>query len=79
MGSEMCIRDSYGCVREVDILEDLDIGIQALAAIPVGADSKDIGETDLPVNFGGVTFLPDDHLYADTTGVILSPDALDIE
>ena len=69
----------YGCVREVDILEDLDIGIQALAAIPVGADSKDIGETDLPVNFGGVTFLPDDHLYADTTGVILSPDALDIE
>ena len=38
-----------------------------------GADSKDIGETDLPVNFGGVTFLPDDHLYADTTGVILSP------
>jgi regulator of ribonuclease activity A len=69
----------YGCVREVDILEDLDIGIQALAAIPVVADSKDIGETDLPVNFGGVTFLPDDHLYADTTGVILSPDALDIE
>ena len=58
----------YGCVREVDILEDLDIGIQALAAIPVGADSKDVGETDLPVNFGGVTFLPDDHLYADTTG-----------
>ena len=69
----------YGCVREVDILEDLDIGIQALAAIPVGADHKDVGETDLPVNFGGVTFLPDDHLYADTTGVILSPDALDIE
>ncbi|MGL5198351.1 MAG: ribonuclease E activity regulator RraA, partial [Aeromonas veronii] len=53
--------------------------IQALAAIPVGADSKDVGETDLPVNFGGVTFLPDDHLYADTTGVILSPEALDIE
>ena len=38
-----------------------------------------VKETDLPVNFGGVTFLPDDHLYADTTGVILSPDALDIE
>ena len=69
MGRIVC----YGCVREVDILEDLDIGIQALAAIPVGADSKDVGETDLPVNFGGVTFLPDDHLYADTTGVILSP------
>ena len=27
----------YGAVRQVDDLEDLDIGIQALAAIPVGA------------------------------------------
>ena len=69
----------YGSVREVDRLEELDIGIQALASIPVGADNKEVGDTDLPVNFGGVTFLPDDHLYADTTGVILSPEALDIE
>ena len=27
----------------------------------------------------GVTFLPGDHLYADSTGIIMSPDALDIE
>ncbi|WP_445395622.1 ribonuclease E activity regulator RraA [Zobellella sp. An-6] len=69
----------YGCVREVDALEELDIGIQALASIPVGADDSDIGEQDVPVNFGGVTFLPEDHLYADTTGIILSPEPLDIE
>ena len=70
---------SYGSVREVDALGELDIGIQALASIPVGADDSDTGDTDLPVNFGGVTFLPDDHLYADTTGVILSPEPLDID
>lgn len=69
----------YGCVREVDALEDVDIGIQALASIPVGADDNDIGEQEVPVNFGGVTFLPADHVYADTTGIILSPEALDIE
>ena len=69
----------YGCVREVDALEDLDIGIQALASIPVGADDNDIGELQVPVNFGGVTFLPADYVYADTTGVILSPEPLDIE
>lgn len=69
----------YGCVREVDALEELDIGIQALASIPVGASDSDVGELDIPVNFGGVTFLPEDHLYADTTGVILSPEPLDIE
>lgn len=69
----------YGCVREVDALEETDIGIQALASIPVSADDNNMGELDVPVNFGGVTFLPEDHLYADTTGIILSPEALDIE
>ncbi|MGY5451071.1 ribonuclease E activity regulator RraA [Agarivorans sp. MS3-6] len=70
----------YGCVRDVDALEDLDIGIQALASIPVGADvNEEIGDVNIPVNFGGVTFLPEDHIYADTTGVILSPEPLDIE
>ncbi|KHA58879.1 regulator of ribonuclease activity A [Vibrio variabilis] len=70
---------AYGCVREVDELEDLSIGIHALASIPVGATSQGIGEVDVPVNFGGVTFLPEDYLYADNTGVILSQEPLDID
>ena len=69
----------YGSVREVDALADLEIGIQALASIPVGADDDEIGDSELPVNFGGVTFLPEDNIYADTTGIILSPEPLDIE
>ena len=69
----------YGSVREVDALADLDIGIQALASSPVGADDEESGDSELPVNFGGVTFLPEDHIYADTTGIILSPEPLDIE
>lgn len=69
----------YGCVRDVDALDELDIGIQALASIPVGSDTQLVGNIDVPVNFGGVTFLPDDHLYADNTGVILSQEPIDIE
>ncbi|GEA52016.1 regulator of ribonuclease activity A [Vibrio inusitatus NBRC 102082] len=67
----------YGSVREVDELEDMSIGIQALASIPVGASQTDIGELDVPVNFGGVSFLPEDYLYADNTGIILSQEPLD--
>jgi regulator of ribonuclease activity A len=37
---------------------ELDIGIQALAAIPVGAAGEGIGESDVRVNFGGVTHQP---------------------
>ncbi|ALO35903.1 ribonuclease E activity regulator RraA [Colwellia sp. MT41] len=68
-----------GSVRDVDALEDIDMGIQALVAIPVGASDQSIGETDIAINFAGVTILPDDHIYADNTGIILSPEALDIE
>lgn len=69
----------FGSVRDVDLLEEVDIGIQGLVSIPVGADDRNEGESDVAVNFGGVTFLPDDHVYADNTGIILSPDPLDIE
>ena len=69
----------YGSVRDVDALEEIDIGVQGLVSIPVGASDQMTGESDLAINFGGVTFLPDDHIYADNTGIILSPDALDIE
>ncbi|WP_371186866.1 ribonuclease E activity regulator RraA [Thalassotalea maritima] len=69
----------YGSVREVDQLEDIEIGIQAMLSIPVGADDTDVGEVDVAVNFAGVTILPDDHIYADNTGIILSQDPLDIE
>ncbi|ANO33874.1 ribonuclease E activity regulator RraA [Vibrio breoganii] len=67
----------YGSVREIDELEDMSIGIQALASIPVGASQTDVGELDVPVNFGGVSFLPEDYLYADNTGIILSQEPLD--
>lgn len=69
----------FGSVRDVDALEDIDIGIQCLVSIPVGASDEGIGEGDVAINFGGVTFLPEDHLYADNTGIILSPEPLDIE
>ncbi|WNJ96417.1 ribonuclease E activity regulator RraA [Vibrio ruber] len=69
----------YGCVREVDELEEMNIGIQAMASIPVGAAAQSMGEIDIPVNFGGVTFLPEDYLYADSTGIILSQEPLNTD
>nr|WP_136251565.1 ribonuclease E activity regulator RraA [Ningiella ruwaisensis] len=69
----------YGAVRDVDLLEEFDIGIHAINSIPVAADSREIGDLDIAVNFAGVTFLPEDFIYADGTGIILSPEPLDIE
>ncbi|RZN58684.1 ribonuclease E activity regulator RraA [Avibacterium paragallinarum] len=69
----------YGAVRQIQQLENIDISIQALAPIPVGANSDTQGEVDIPVNFGGVTFFPEDYVYADLTGIILSQEPLDLE
>ena len=69
----------YGAVRQIQQLENLDIGIHALAPIPVSADESSAGESDIPVNFGGVTFFPEDYIYADLTGIILSQELLDLD
>ncbi len=69
----------YGAVRQIQPLENLDIGIHALAPIPVSADESSAGESDIPVNFGGVTFFPEDYIYADLTGIILSQEPLDLD
>ncbi|KKZ54077.1 ribonuclease E activity regulator RraA [Haemophilus haemolyticus] len=69
----------YGAVRQIQQLENLDIGIHALAPIPVSADESTTGESDVPVNFGGVTFFPEDYIYADLTGIILSQEPLDLD
>lgn len=62
----------YGCVRDVDALVGLDLGVQALAAIPLKSVRKGVGEMNLPVTFGGVTFKSGEYVYADNNGVIVS-------
>ena len=69
----------YGAVRQIQQLENLDIGIHALAPIPVSADESSAGESDIPVNFGGVTFFPEEYIYADLTGIKLSQEPLDLD
>lgn len=69
----------YGAIRQLAELENIDIGIHALAPIPVGAGEDNHGESDVPVNFAGVTFFPEDYIYADLSGIILSQEALELE
>jgi len=68
----------YGCVRDVDVLAETDLGIQALAAHPKKTEKRDVGDVNLPVTFSGLTFVPGHFLYADNNGVIISPKALSL-
>ncbi|MCK0550787.1 ribonuclease E activity regulator RraA [Pseudomonas syringae] len=66
----------YGCVRDVDVIAQTDLGVQALASHPKKTERRGIGELNVPVTFGGVTFRPGEYLYADNNGVIISPSPL---
>ncbi len=66
----------YGCIRDVDAIAALDLGVQALGAIPLKTDKRGIGDLNVPVTFGGVTFNPGEYVYADNNGVVVSATAL---
>ncbi|MBL0231272.1 MAG: ribonuclease E activity regulator RraA [Moraxellaceae bacterium] len=62
----------YGCVRDVDALAKLDLGVQALAAMPLKSVRKGVGEVGLTLFFGGATIEHGEYIYADNNGVIVS-------
>jgi regulator of ribonuclease activity A len=67
----------YGCIRDVNAIADLDIGVQALGAHPLKTDKKGIGELNVVVRFGGVDFVPGEYCYADNNGVLVSQKPLE--
>ncbi len=68
----------YGCIRDVDAIATLDLGVQALNTVPLKTEKRGIGDLNIPVTFGGVTFTPGAFVYADNNGVICSPQALEM-
>jgi len=66
----------YGCIRDSRAISGMDIGVFAIDTHPMKTIKRNVGEADIPVSFGGVTFTPGEWLYADEDGVIVSATAL---
>lgn len=66
----------YGCIRDSRAIADMNIGILSLGTHPLKTIKRNSGEADIPVCFGGVTFVPGQQLYADEDGLIVSVSAL---
>lgn len=61
-----------GCVRDVSELAAFDIGIRALASMPMPPQKLQQGERDVPVRVQGVWVRPGEWLYADEDGIVVS-------
>lgn len=62
----------HGACRDVDQLAGLKIGIVALGSVPIKSVRRGEGQLNVPVSFGGVTFRPGEHVYADANGIIVA-------
>ena len=62
----------YGCIRDSGDINGIDIGVRALDTHPQKSIKKNVGDRDIAVTFGGVTFHPGEYLYADEDGVLVS-------
>lgn len=66
----------WGCVRDTEVLAQLDLGVMALAAHPRRSEKRSEGRADVPVRFAGLELVPGHYLYADADGILVSPLAL---
>ncbi len=66
----------YGCIRDSADINEMPIGVRALQTNPLKSIKKGWGDKNIPVTFAGATFNPNDYLYADEDGIILSKEKL---
>jgi regulator of ribonuclease activity A len=60
-----------GCVRDSAVLRHLPLGIKALGTCPRPSGKAGVGEIDVPVEFGGITFRPGSLLTSDEDGIVV--------
>ncbi|OYU98884.1 MAG: hypothetical protein CFE45_14830 [Burkholderiales bacterium PBB5] len=60
-----------GCVRDVAELAQADVGIRALALMPLPTERRQPGLVDVPVTIQGVRVQPGDWLVADADGIVV--------
>ena len=65
-----------GCVRDVAELAGLEVGIRALASLPLPTEKRHEGQKDVAVQLQGVWVRPGDWLYADEDGMVIGTSRL---
>ena len=66
----------YGCIRDSADINGIDIGVRALNTHPQKSIKKGVGDKNIAITFGCVTFQPGEWLYADEDGILVSESIL---
>jgi len=61
-----------GCVRDVEILKGMDLGVRAINSYPRKSTKRGEGQLNVSIRFAGVGFEPGQYLYADENGIVVA-------
>ena len=67
-----------GRIRDAEIISQLDIAIFALGTCPRKSSKKNQGKKNIELSIDGLTLKPDDWVYADINGILISDSKLEI-
>lgn len=67
----------YGCVRDVEILKTIKLGVRALNCYPVKSEKRNEGRLNAPLAFAGAKIEPGQYIYADENGIVVAKTQLD--
>ncbi|PST95239.1 putative 4-hydroxy-4-methyl-2-oxoglutarate aldolase [Photobacterium iliopiscarium] len=67
-----------GAIRDVATLAQLALGVKALAACPIKTDKRQMGEHNVVLSIVDTLIYPNDYIYADLNGIVLSTTELDL-
>lgn len=66
----------HGCVRDSAELRNIDIGILAIGTLPKRSVKEGKGEREVPLYFGDIRWVPNQYVYVDEDGVIVSEEPI---
>lgn len=84
MLADMAVKNGWqgilinGCVRDVEILKDMDLGVRALNCHPLKSKKRNEGQLNVMLRFAGVGFEPGHYLYADENGLVVAGEKLNL-
>jgi len=67
-----------GCVRDVEILKGMNLGVRALNCHPLKSNKRNEGQLNVSIRFAGVSFKPGQYLYADENGIVVAEQNLNL-
>lgn len=65
-----------GAVRDVGMMSQMDLGVQALGASPFKTEKRGVGQVNVTLSIHNQLIQPGDYIYADWNGVLISSELL---